>query len=163
MVDYADFTILLDDPAQTPGLGFDAYAEALEGIVAHSRAEFAVGIFGTWGSGKTTLMRAIEARLKRHSDIVTVWFTAWRYEKEEHLIVPLLDVLREELERRAVADSAAGQVAASPARRAAEAVARAGRAFLAGVRLSAKAAGLEASWEPSKTIEALQSGRHQGQ
>ena len=26
---YADFTILLDDPAQTPGLRFDAYADAL--------------------------------------------------------------------------------------------------------------------------------------
>ena len=140
-----------------PGLGFGAYAEALAGIVAHSRAEFAVGIFGTWGSGKTTLMRAIEDRLKPQSDIVTVWFTAWRYEKEEHLIVPLLDVLREELERRAVEEAAAGQAAASPTRRAAEAVARAGRAFLAGVKLSAKAVGVEASWEPAKTIEALQS------
>jgi ABC-type phosphonate transport system ATPase subunit len=157
MAGYADFTILLDDPAQMPGLGFGAYAEALAGIVAHSRAEFAVGIFGTWGSGKTTLMRAIEDRLKPQSDIVTVWFTAWRYEKEEHLIVPLLDVLREELERRAVEETVAGQAAASPTRRAAEAVARAGRAFLAGVKLSAKAVGVEASWEPAKTIEALQS------
>lgn len=68
MAVYADFTILLDDPAQTPGLGFNAYADALAGIVAHSRAEFAVGIFGTWGSGKTTLMRAIQARLKGRAD-----------------------------------------------------------------------------------------------
>jgi hypothetical protein len=157
MAVYANFKILLDDPAQNPGLGFNAYAEALAGIVAHSRAEFAVGIFGTWGSGKTTLMRAIETRLKGQDDIVTVWFTAWRYEKEPHLIVPLLDVLREELERRA----ATGQPAAdakSAARKAAEAVARAGLAFLAGVKLSAKTPALEASWEPSKTIEALQSG-----
>ena len=73
--------------------------------------------------------------------------------------MPLLDVLREELERRALEDAENGQVAASPTRRAAEAVARAGReAFLAGVKLSAKAVGVEASWEPAKTIEALQSG-----
>ena len=162
MAGYADFTILLDDPAQRPGLGFDAYAEALAGIAAHSRAEFAVGIFGSWGSGKTTLMRAIEERLRVRRDIVTVWFTAWRYEKEEHLIVPLLDVLREELERRAVQDAQDGEVAVSPTRRAAEAVARAGRAFLAGVKLSAKAVGVEASWEPAKTIEALQSGDVKG-
>ncbi len=155
---YADFTILLDDPAQIPGLGFDAYADALAGIVAHSRAEFAVGIFGTWGSGKTTLMRAMESRLRRQGDIVTVWFTAWRYEKEEHLIVPLLDVLREELDRRAIAESLTGEGAVSPTRRAAEAVARAGRAFLAGVKLSAKVVGVEATWEPATTIEALQSG-----
>jgi predicted KAP-like P-loop ATPase len=159
MVGYADFTVLLDDPAQTPGLGFNAYADALAGIVAHSRAEFAVGIFGTWGSGKTTLMRAIKARLEGRDDIVSVWFTAWRYEKEPHLIVPLLDVVREELERRAAkAGQASADADKSPSRKAAEAVARAGRAFLAGVTLSAKVPGLEGSWEPSKTIEALQSG-----
>ncbi|MGH2549921.1 MAG: KAP family P-loop NTPase fold protein [Thermomicrobiales bacterium] len=156
MSDYADFTILLDDPAQTPGLGFNAYAEALAGIVAHSRAEFAVGIFGSWGSGKTTLMRAIKKRLEIHDDIVTVWFTAWRYEKEPHLIVPLLDVLREELEQRAAAEPT-DQDDKSATRKAAVAIARAGRAFLAGVKLSAKVPGLEGSWEPSKTIEALKS------
>lgn len=156
MAGYDDFTILLDDPAHLPGLGFDAYANALAGIVAHSPAEFAVGVFGTWGSGKTTLMRAIQTRLAGRDEIVTVWFTAWRYEKEPHLIVPLLDVLREELERRAAAGKTEEQAAASPARRAAVAVARAARAFLAGVKLSAKAPAFEASWEPSKTIEALQ-------
>lgn len=159
MAEYANFKILLDDPAQTPGLGFDAYADALASIVAGSRAEFAVGIFGTWGSGKTTLMRAIERAVegllkdRDCDDIVTVWFTAWRYEKEAHLIVPLLDVLREELERRPAVDPSGAK---SAARKAAEAVARAGLAFLAGVKLSAKTPGLEASWEPSKTIEVLQ-------
>ena len=118
-----------------------------------SRAEFAVGIFGTWGSGKTTLMRAIEEQLKGRDDIVAVWFSAWRYEKEPHLIVPLLDVLREALDRRADASGPDSDSAKSPARKAAQAVARAGLAFLAGVKLSAKTPVLEASWEPSKTIE----------
>ena len=161
MAVYADFTIVLDEPAQAPGLGFNAYADALADIIMHSRAEFAVGIFGTWGSGKTTLMRSIQAELDKgpRDDIVTVWFTAWRYEKEPHLIVPLLDVLREELERRAVADPTVTEPAESAAGRAAKAVARAGRAFLAGVTLSTTTPGVKASWDPSKTIEALQSGK----
>jgi hypothetical protein len=40
----------MDDPAQDPGLGFPDYAAALAEMILHSRAEFAVGIFGGWGS-----------------------------------------------------------------------------------------------------------------
>jgi predicted KAP-like P-loop ATPase len=61
-----------------------------------SSPQFAIGIFGGWGSGKTTLMRAIEDKLDS-SRAVSVQFSAWRYEKEEHLIVPLLDTIREAL------------------------------------------------------------------
>jgi KAP family P-loop domain len=148
---YVGYKVLLDDPAEIPGLGFSDYASALAEMIVHSRAEFAVGIFGGWGSGKTTLMRAIERQLATDPAVVPVWFTAWRYEKEPHLIVPLLDVLREELDRRAGAEA----VAQGPARKAAAAIARAGRAFLAGLTLSAGVPGLEARLEPEKVIAAL--------
>ena len=67
------------------------------GSSTQSEPRFAIGIFGGWGSGKTTLMRAIQGQLDQRRTIVTVEFTAWRYEKEEHLIVPLLDKVREQL------------------------------------------------------------------
>lgn len=79
-----------------PALGFAETGDALARMVEHSDPRFAVGIFGGWGSGKTTLMQAIEARLDS-AHIIPVRFSAWRYEKEEHLIVPLLDTLREAL------------------------------------------------------------------
>src|SRR5215213_8545114 len=85
-----DFKILLDLPSSSPALGFADNADALAEIIQKSAPQFAIGIFGGWGSGKTTLMQAIEARLDDNLTI-PVWFTAWRYEKEEHLIVPLLD------------------------------------------------------------------------
>ena len=50
---YADFRILVDDPAIKPALGFGDYADAFAEIVCDSPPRFAVGIFGTWGSGKT--------------------------------------------------------------------------------------------------------------
>ena len=65
-------------------------------MALYSRAEFAVGIFGGWGSGKTTLMQAVRRRLEAMT-ACTVWFNAWRYEKDPHLIVPLLDVLQDAL------------------------------------------------------------------
>ena len=85
--------IVLDLPSDVPSLGFPEYADALADIVVKSDARFAIGIFGDWGSGKTTLMRAIRARLPATAAIC-VDFSAWRYEKEEHLIVPLLDAVR---------------------------------------------------------------------
>src|SRR3954463_2792873 len=88
--------ILLDTPSDRPALGFADIAAALAEIVMESAPQFAVGVFGGWGSGKTTLMQAIEDRLD-NDRIVPVRFSAWRYEKEEHLIVPLLDTVREAL------------------------------------------------------------------
>lgn len=88
--------ILLDTPSERPALGFPEIADALAEIVMQSEPRFAIGLFGGWGSGKTTLMQAIEQRLD-DSRAIAVRFTAWRYEKEDHLIVPLLDTIREAL------------------------------------------------------------------
>jgi hypothetical protein len=92
-----NFKILLDTPAEGHlALGFNDLAKALADVIQGSDPRFAVGLFGGWGSGKTTLMHAIEACLDRNR-CIPVRFSAWRYEKEEHLIVPLLDVVREGL------------------------------------------------------------------
>jgi ATPase subunit of ABC transporter with duplicated ATPase domains len=98
---YTRFKVLLDDPAEIPGLHFGDYASALSEMIVHSRADFAVGVFGGWGSGKTTLMRTIERELATNPSVVTVWFTALAYELEAHLIVPLIDAHREALDARA--------------------------------------------------------------
>lgn len=162
MVDYSAFKVLLDDPAMRPGLGFPSYALAFAEIIEHSKAQFAIGIFGDWGSGKTTLMRAIQQQLDTRPEIVTVWFNAWRYEKEPHLIVPLLDTLREKLAARAEsAQMPAAEVGL--ARRAAAAVGRAGKAFLAGATLSAGLPGLGVTLEPGKILADLQSGPHEAE
>lgn len=88
--------ILLDAPATAPALQFDTYASALKTIIEDSDPRFAIGVFGGWGSGKSTLMQLIESRLDPER-VVVVRFSAWRYEKEEHLIVPLLDTIRDAL------------------------------------------------------------------
>ena len=142
---YAGFKVVLDEPSPAPALGFDGFAEALAELITCSRAAFAAGIFGSWGSGKTTLMRAVQGRLVG-DDVVTVWFNAWRYEKEPDLIIPLLDVLRDALRAK---DRAW-------ARDAAIAVGRAGRALLAGLKLSVGAIpGFRIDVEPGKMLESL--------
>lgn len=81
-------------------LAFDTYADALAATIAKAKvARFAVGIFGGYGSGKTTLMRAVDARLQNadftancgsDEEIIPVWFYASRYDHEEHLYLPFL-------------------------------------------------------------------------
>ncbi|HEX2252885.1 MAG TPA: P-loop NTPase fold protein [Thermoanaerobaculia bacterium] len=96
MADYKQFKIILDVPAVQPAFGFDRSAAAFANIVLTSAPHFAIGIFGQWGSGKTTLLSLIANRLPADR-VIVVPFSAWRYEKEEHLIVPLLDTIREAL------------------------------------------------------------------
>ena len=95
-IDRTKYRILLDAPSENPKLGYPEIAAALAEIVMESEPRFAIGIFGKWGSGKTTLMEAVEAGLDPKT-CVPVRFVAWRYEREEHLIVPLLDTIREAL------------------------------------------------------------------
>lgn len=153
MTDFTSFQVLLDDPALQPSLGFDGYADSLAQILLHSDAQFCVGIFGEWGSGKTTLMRAVERRLRLESQVVTVWFNAWRYEREPHLMVPLLDSLRE-----ALVDWSEAQATPSEqprARRAAAGIARAAKALLAGMSVGGAVPGLKFNVDGKKILDSL--------
>lgn len=150
---YEHFIILLDEPSDSPRLGFAEYAQSFTEIIRNSPPHFAIGIFGDWGSGKTTLMRAIKSRVSRSDEMLPVWFNAWRYEREEHLVVPLLDNLRESLlewskEERRTAD------ARDYAVKAATLFGRAARALLAGVTLKGQLVGVEASVDVGEVIEA---------
>ncbi len=88
-------------------LGFDQYIEALGKMVTHKdfKTPFCIGIFGKWGSGKTSFMRLLEKRLSASDSkpfIVPVWFNPWRYQKEEHLIIPFLKTIEIAIKRRLV-------------------------------------------------------------
>lgn len=82
-----------DQPDQEPELNFDVFADELymtakEAVAEHTGA-FTIGIFGTWGSGKTTLMKAIEKRFKSEKQNIaqqsykTIWFNPWKYDRKE--------------------------------------------------------------------------------
>ena len=90
--------VLLDSPTTTPALGFDRIGRAFALIITESQPQFAIGIFGGWGSGKTTLMTAIKSALPVDT-VVCVDFNAWRFEREPQLLVPLLDTIRAALVR----------------------------------------------------------------
>jgi len=67
------------------------------------------GVFGEWGSGKSHLLQGVAQRVRgweRQEGVlnVVVEFNAWRYEREEHLLIPLLKVAQQALEKALEAD-----------------------------------------------------------
>ena len=72
---------------------------------AKERDALVIGVFGEWGAGKSTLLSAVAERFPNRptaqqgtadgrgvypAQTVTVEFNPWRFEREEHLLVPLL-------------------------------------------------------------------------
>jgi len=104
--------ILSDQPADEDRLEFDPYARTLAEIVADPATDtpLTIGVFGSWGAGKTSLMRMVRNRLEAtaNSDfpIRTVWFNAWLYSREEALWRALISRVLETVRRFALDDAA---------------------------------------------------------
>ena len=62
-----DLPLTAEDENQL-GKIVDRHAEALAKMIEHAQMPFTIGIQGEWGSGKTSLMNRIEARLCNDSD-----------------------------------------------------------------------------------------------
>jgi predicted KAP-like P-loop ATPase len=77
----SDYWTLQDD------LRFSDFRPALKNILIQAQTSLTVGIFGPWGSGKTSLLRMLKQEIEKESgdSIRTVWFTAWKYIRHEAL------------------------------------------------------------------------------
>lgn len=76
--------IFSDKPANKDLLNFRDYSTLLANVIINSETPSTIGIFGEWGSGKTSLMLMIEEILRKKG-VKTIWFNAWKYDKEEAL------------------------------------------------------------------------------
>ena len=75
-------------------LGYSSYVNVLaETCTIKDLAPLTLGIFGAWGSGKTSLMRMLQAKTDMITATVkakTLWFNAWRYEGREEALSALI-------------------------------------------------------------------------
>jgi hypothetical protein len=93
-----------DQPRIPSDLDFVGIADGVSKLLlAGLDDKLTFGVFGRYGSGKTTLMLEIQdsvrqaagGRTRREGELLTVWFQPWRFEREEPLVVPFLMTLRQ--------------------------------------------------------------------
>jgi hypothetical protein len=91
-------TLLLTDSATTEDrLNRAHYVSALSQMALQSETPLVVGVFGEWGTGKTSLMRMVEQSLPE-SSARTVWFDAWRHQQDETPTVALMHSMVSQLD-----------------------------------------------------------------
>jgi len=95
LLSYED--LIEGDDRDLVGLGFSAYTRVLGDTALGTPGPLTIGVFGEWGTGKTSLMRMVERSLSRKKEIVKVWFNAWRFANVEHPIVPLVATIVREM------------------------------------------------------------------
>lgn len=58
-------------------------------------AQYTVGLYGPWGSGKSSLLQCLRRRLTAEDDVIPVFFDAWRYGQSEHIEVSLVAAIHD--------------------------------------------------------------------
>ena len=77
--------------------GFAPYARILAGTIRDTeRLPFCIGIFGAWGSGKSSFMKMLEVIVTKppgQSGMKSIWFSPWKYDKKEDLWNALIQTI----------------------------------------------------------------------
>ena len=91
-----------DDYADEDLIGHRFARDALINLVLsasdEARSSFTVGVYGEWGSGKTTMLRQLEAKLGVEDQFVTCWFNPWQFSADSNIIRAFFEVLAKALQ-----------------------------------------------------------------
>jgi len=77
-------------------LGFSQYVTSLaEVCLEPGIALLTLGVFGSWGSGKTSLMKMLQKAVEVDAEtgVKTIWFNAWRYEGKDEIQSALINAI----------------------------------------------------------------------
>lgn len=88
--------VLSDEPTiEYDAFGYQKAAAALTDIIVNEETEtpFTIGIFGEWGTGKTTLLRMIEVKIQQYKNYPTIWFDPWRYDEKKTIQSALIQTI----------------------------------------------------------------------
>lgn len=70
-----------DNETEIDLLGFQVHATLIQSVVTDaSLLPITVGVFGDWGSGKSSIMKMLERDLKDSEQVATIYFNGWQFE-----------------------------------------------------------------------------------
>ncbi|MEU2617098.1 P-loop NTPase fold protein [Streptomyces sp. NPDC007157] len=77
---------------------FEPYVDVLHGAVAQATPlPLTVGVFGSWGTGKSSFLRLWQRRLEDR-EVRTIWFNPWKYDRKVEVWAALLHTILAEME-----------------------------------------------------------------
>lgn len=101
--------LLSDEPIgshATNAFKDDRFARTVASAALGTTGPFTIGVYGGWGTGKTSALHAARTMIDASSEfshVVTVEFNAWRFEREAHPIVPLVATIERAVSEKAAA------------------------------------------------------------
>jgi RecA/RadA recombinase/energy-coupling factor transporter ATP-binding protein EcfA2 len=97
-------TLHSDEPTEHDALDRKPYTEALARIAHEGEPPLVIGVFGEWGSGKTSLLLQIRAELQRDKTCALAWFEPWKFQSDPNPVLPLLHAIVRDLELESSGD-----------------------------------------------------------
>ncbi|WP_027093517.1 KAP family P-loop NTPase fold protein [Cohnella thermotolerans] len=90
-----------DNASKIDMLSFEPYAELLHEMALSERINpLTIGLFGNWGSGKSTVLNLIDKRISAETDkkVVSIFVNAWMFEGYDDAKTALMEVILRTLE-----------------------------------------------------------------
>lgn len=77
-------------------LGYTVHASLIRNVVTNGKnLPITVGLYGDWGSGKSSILRILEQQLKEDEDMVVVYFDGWSFESFDDAKMALIQGIGE--------------------------------------------------------------------
>lgn len=81
-------------------LGYTVHASLLKKVVTNEKnLPITVGLYGDWGSGKSSILKILEEQLKKDDDTVVVYFDGWSFESFDDAKMALIQGIVDALEK----------------------------------------------------------------
>lgn len=79
--------------------GLSPFVDLVVRALENTSSPFVFGVLGDWGTGKTSILRLLDASLRSRGGantphLLPIWFDAWRYENEVNAVYPLLHSIK---------------------------------------------------------------------
>jgi hypothetical protein len=86
-----------DEPTTADQFDRRQYVEELARLAREAQPPLVIGVFGEWGSGKTSLLRQVREQLKSDQTSAIAWFDPWKHQYDENPVLPLLHAVVRDL------------------------------------------------------------------